>query len=170
VKHTGRAHDQTAITVIHSTTQNPSCNTIFTAGNSKTKPGKTRGTIHTHIPHHHHRDMWACGITKIESCRSWLPYMRTNPPAAVWRHPSDVDTGWNGDRRHHARERGRVTTSTGIFFPRRLIRFDLNCKFVSWALPRKPMQGEHARSSLGSVPSLKAFGNRSSPRDTPKET
>jgi hypothetical protein len=45
--------------------------------------------------HHHHQYMWACGITKIGSCRSWVPMHMYAAGGWFGRLvPGDVDTGW----------------------------------------------------------------------------
>jgi hypothetical protein len=86
---------------------------------SRAKPGE-----HLHPrPHHHHQYMWACGITKIESCRPWVPYMRSSPPAA-----SVAASRWRG----HGMDRRQTPPCTWAcnitdlhIFSRRFIRLRL---------------------------------------------
>lgn len=87
------------------------------------KAGRNPGSTHIHARTTHHQYMWACGITKIESCRSWVPYMRSSPPAA-----SVAASRWRG----HGMDRRQTPPCTWAcnitdlhLFSRRFIRLRL---------------------------------------------
>jgi hypothetical protein len=85
------------------------------------KAGRNRGSTHIHARTTHHQYMWACGITKIESCRSWVPYMRSSPPAA-----SVAASRWRG----HGMDRRQTppcTWACNITDLHRGVSFDFDC-------------------------------------------
>ena len=103
------------------------------------KAGRNPGSTHIHARTTHHQYMWACGITKIESCRSWVPYMRSSPPAA-----SVAASRWRGhgmDRRQTPPCTWACNIKTGQSLPTAFnsIRF----------LNRNVFPAYHAHSSQG---------------------